>query len=504
MSATASGALLLDNLQVIGQTILLRSGARLDLTNGTRLNAEGEKGQIQLEAIRPDGDKSWANIAIENSSLNANTITASADQQMRLRDTILNAGFRGNWGVIDLATAPTYEPSTRDESGDEGGISLERSRLAGKRVLIRSGSVEVIDSEIKAPKGKIHLQANRNEMSIIGSTLDVEVDSVEDLAKSVDRWNLSGVTNTTVNTPSIGLFSSGNILINSSTFNSSQRLTSIKAANPKLLRNQIRLTDTSGIVGMDAAHSVTINDSQITADATDNLAGNILIRSQSLEGKGEIAVKNTQISASGGAGSGDIRLVSGGGISIESSRFLAQSHNSPANPSNPVIPDWPFLFTIDSQAPSGGFTGGEISLTNQASDRPLVLLNSVLRAEQSGEQGPLSTQRLINGEESGGLIDIFDRSDVIQSRFTGGIITLSSKGGLTISGPETLISTTSASAEFSTTASMAPSHCAETSTPPETLKAVLSVQARVVARCTSPKLVPSTLSAMLASRFCGA
>ena len=65
-------------------------------------------------------------------------------------------------------------------------------------------------------------------------------------------------------------------------------------------------------------------------------------------------------------------------------------------------------------------------------------------------------------------------------------------------------STTSASAEFSTTASMAPSHCAETSTPPETLKAVLSVQARVVARCTSPKLVPSTLSAMLASRFCGA
>ncbi len=65
-------------------------------------------------------------------------------------------------------------------------------------------------------------------------------------------------------------------------------------------------------------------------------------------------------------------------------------------------------------------------------------------------------------------------------------------------------STTKASAEFRTTASIAPSHCASTSTPPETSKAVRSVQARVAARVGSPKLVPSTLSAMLASRFCGA
>ena len=447
VSAAASGDLSADNLQAMSETILLRAGGRLSVMNGSSLKAEGDNGRIQLEAISPSGQRKLGGVEIENSNLSAETITISADQYIHHRNTATTAGSQGRWGLIDMATAANLKTSNRDESGSEGRILIEGSRLKGQRILARSGSADILMSDIRAPKGKVHIQANRGDITLLGSTLDVEVDSVVDLVKSVDRWNLAGITNTAVNTPSIGLYSSQDILIDSSTLNSSQRLTPIQDWNPTLLRDQIRLTDTSGIVSIDAAHSVSINNSHITANATDNLAGNVLIRAQSVEGQGDLTMNNAQISASGGAGSGDIRLISGGGISLMGSRLLSQSHNSPEDPANPGIADWSFLATNNSQAPNGGFTGGEISLSNQASNRPLLIQNTVLKAEQSGDQGPLSTLSLIGDKESRGLIDIFDRSDLFTSRFTGGIITLSSKGGISISGPETELSTTSASAD---------------------------------------------------------
>ena len=52
-------------------------------------------------------------------------------------------------------------------------------------------------------------------------------------------------------------------------------------------------------------------------------------------------------------------------LMIENSQLIARSPNSPADASNPGEPDWSKLWD------GGNFSGGEITLTNSASQKPI-------------------------------------------------------------------------------------------------------------------------------------
>ncbi|MEB3156154.1 MAG: CHAT domain-containing protein [Cyanobacteriota bacterium] len=411
----------LDNASLDGGALSMAASGDL-WARGLRasgLRASGEGGAIQLAARR---------LEVESSRLSADTIVGRADQAIRLRGVTLQAGDPGRRGLVQLETAPAPEAPDGPGPGISGAIQLTDTRIEGQRVAVRGGTIGLASSRIDAPKGQIHLEAKAGDLEVSASTLDLTARTMADLRAPVNiREDASGAAvDLGFPTPSLGLFSAANIQIRAgSSLIGSQDLSPLLTGHLGWQREDIRLTDTSGIVIVDADFGLTIANSSIAADASHNLAGNVLLRSRSLDGAGTLTVRDASLSASGGAGSGDIRLTSANGLLLERSRLAAQSTRSPEDPGTLI-------------------SGGEITLTNSSGREPIILRQSRVLAEQSGGGGSLPITVLDGSDTALGAMTFQDLYDDNDRDSIGGIITLVSAGGLRLEGPTTRVSVDSA------------------------------------------------------------
>ncbi|MCT0212616.1 CHAT domain-containing protein [Cyanobium sp. ULC084] len=344
-------------------------------------------------------------------------------QQIELNDIQLTSGQPGQRGAIDLQAIDA--------------LQLQRSILEGKQLFLRAGTVSVTEnSRLLAPKGLIRLESldPAQPLSVVNSSLDVGVYTLEDLVSPITSVVFdSGATLIKPDPdPLIGLFSKGDILVDGSSLNASQILTPLMEQNPALPRSAIQLTDTSGTVVLAADGGIEFGSSVARADASHNLAGNVAFQSKGLGG---LNVSNSLLSASGGAGSGDLRLSSTAGIDLINSQLIAESNHFPAGSEGRN--GWETI---------SNFAGGEITLLNSSTDRGIAIRGSTLNAPYHTSAGPLENRTFVNSQENGPIVRFTDRTDGTDNAvdgdtgFTvlGGKIRLISQAGIHVTDRSTL------------------------------------------------------------------
>ncbi|MEB3167300.1 MAG: CHAT domain-containing protein, partial [Synechococcaceae cyanobacterium] len=425
----ANGDLTASQLDAGAETILVEAHGVVRLSDGGALRGIGGMGQVQLDALRPAAGFSQGQLDLQGITIESQTITGRADRVVNLRQATLRAGQPGTRGLVRLETGSAQTPRA-------GTVSIEGSQLEGQWLLVRTGAIELSDSTFQAPKGIIQLEAEGGDIQLKNSQLDVGVHLPLDLRRDVVAKHVIGKTvsiNQEQPDPAIGLFATGHInLRDGSKLLANQDLNAIRRANPGFAEADIRLLDNSGVIIMDAGRSLQMENSRIEADATDNLAGDILLRSQSSDSQDGISLRNAWISASGGAGSGDIRLQSAGGITSDNSHLLALANLRFEDPDQP-----------GQASPNLGFAGGEITLTNSSRERGITILDSQLNAEQSLSEEVVAGYKLTgNGADAGFFFDSNDDNDNFYTPnvYGGGIISILSDAGLQIRGAKTLIS----------------------------------------------------------------
>lgn len=331
-------------------------------------------------------------VAGAGSSLQAGEEVSLQAQRLNLSDLQISTGGPGQRGLVNLRTlTPAGER--------EGGIALADSTLQGHVVQVVGGSVDLTNSAIEAPKGLIRLQSTAPEggIQLSNSHLDLEAHSLAELSAPALRI-LGGATYAI--TPLIHLQASGDLSIrDGSQLNASQDLNVLRQAlasrgEPPLDPAAISLVSTSGNVVLESERAVRIAHSTLRADASDNLSGNIgIVARGAAEG---IQIDASTLSARGGAGSGDIRLSSASGIGIRASQLLTESGRAPS--SDGITPDWENMFP---------FSGGEITLLNTATTRPISLEGSRLEALTHTREGVLMPGSTVP------LDDIYDNADTV-------------------------------------------------------------------------------------------
>ena len=360
--ATVSKATLNDlGLAAPGPVVL--AGGRLQVDRSLLI-------QAPLSALQAEAGAGSSLEAVEEVTLQA--------QRLDLSDLQISAGSPGQRGLVTLRTlTPIGER--------EGGITLSNSTLQGFNVQVIGGSVDLTNSVIEAPKSLIRLQSTAPEggIQLSNSRLDLEAHSLADLSAPALR-TLGAVTYEI--TPLIHLQASGDLVIrDGSQLNASQDLNNNKlrqdlASQGKLPLDPaaISLVSTSGNVVLESERAVRIAHSTLRADASVNLAGNIGIAARgAAEG---IQIDASTLSARGGAGSGDIRLSSAGGIGIRASQLLTESGRAPS--SDGITADWDTWLPLT-------FSGGEITLLNTSTTRPINVENSRLEALTQTREGVL-------------------------------------------------------------------------------------------------------------------
>lgn len=445
MEAGGGGARL-QGSRLHGARMALLSSGGLDLrdgvldagpaagSGGVLLAGRGDAGSARTAPIRLEGMRlkapavvleSAAGLAIGRSSLQAaRSIAARAGGDMALQEVQLAAGRPGARGVVDLASRPAGV-------GRPGGaIRLEQVAIDGQIVRVRSGATTLAGgSVIRAPKGIIHLEASNppaadrawpSGVQVSASTLDVGVHTLPDLRRPTQTAAPStGMVTIVDPTPSIGLFSRADVRITAdSRLLASQIPERLRDPAPDRLA-RVWLNNTTGNVAIDARERVRIADSRIVANASRQLAGNLWIRSQGQGDAPGLLISRSLLSASHGAGSGDLRLGSRGGITVRDSRLQARTDHLPADPRHPDRPDSTSLFI-----------GGELTLTNQSRVRPIRIQDSRLLVQQTGLAGPLP--RLGDGPPN-------EHDDDDLPRKTGGIVSVVSAGGIRLEGADTTI-----------------------------------------------------------------
>jgi len=399
-------------LQTPGPVVL--AGGRLQVDRSLLIQAP----QSALQAVAGAG-----------SSLQAGEEMILQAQRLELSDLQIGAGTPGQPGLVTLRTlTPAGER--------EGGIALTDSTLQGHAVQVIGGSVAITNSAIEAPKGLIRLQSTAPEggIQLSNSRLDLEAHSLADLSASAFR---TLGTATYAITPLIHLQAIGDLVIrDGSQLNASQDLSGLRQAlanqgAPPLDPAAISLVSTSGNVVLESERAVRIDQSRLRADASDNLAGNIGIAAR---GPGEgIQIDASVLSARGGAGSGDIRLSSAGGIGIRASQLLTESGRAPSF--DGITADWVNLFP---------FSGGEITLLNTSTTQPISVEGSRLEALTHTKEGVLqpflfdattgSTFQFNDVHDVGDSISFtFDNNDNPIGVFPQGRLLLVSDGGIRIS-----------------------------------------------------------------------
>jgi CHAT domain-containing protein len=367
-------------LQAPGPLVL--AGGRLQVDRSLVIQAP----QSALQAVAGAG-----------SALQAREEVSLQAQRLDLNDLQISAGSPGQWGLVNLRTlTPAGER--------EGGITLTDTSLQGFNVQVIGGAVTLTNSAIEAPKGLIRLQSTAPEgaIQLSNSRLDLEAHSLVDL--SAPAFRTLGAATYPI-TPLIHLQASGDLSIRAgSLLNASQDLSALRQSlarrgEPPLDQAAIALVSTSGNVVLESERAVRIDRSRLRADASDNLAGNIgIVARGAAEG---IQIDASSLSARGGAGSGDIRLSSAGGIGIRASQLLTESGRAPS--SDGITADW------DNWLPFT-FSGGEITLLNTSASRPISVDGSRLEALTHTREGVL--QPFLFDATTGSNFQFDDRHDV--------------------------------------------------------------------------------------------
>jgi len=370
-------------------------------------------------------------VAGAGSSLQAGEEVTLQAQRLDLSDLQISAGSPGQ---RDWVTLRTLTPAGERE----GGITFANSTLQGLVVQAIGGSIDLSNSVIEAPKGLIRLQSTAPEggIQLSNSRLDLEAHSLADLSAPALR---TGGAATSAITPLIHLQASGDLSIrDGSQLNASQDLNKLRQAlasrgEPPLDSAAISLVSTSGNVVLESERAVRISQSTLSANASDNLSGNIGIVARGAGGG--IQIDASTLSARGGAGSGDIRLSSAAGIGIRSSQLLTETGRAPS--SDGITADW------DTWLPFT-FSGGEITLLNTSTTRPIGVEGSRLVALTHTREGVLNP-RLFDATTGSGvqLDDRYDLGDVMDFTndnhdnpigvFPQGRLMLVSDGGIRIS-----------------------------------------------------------------------
>ena len=370
-------------------------------------------------------------VAGAGSSLQAGEEVSLQAQRLDLSDLQISTGSPGQRGLVTLRSlTPAGER--------EGGITLTNSTLQGFNVQVSGGSVDLTNSAIEASKGLIRLQSTAPEggIQLSNSRLDLEAHSLAEI--SAPAYRPVGVAIYAI-TPLIHLQASGDLSIrDSSQLNASQDLGNLRQAlasrgEPPLDPAAISLVSTSGNVVLESERAVRIDQSRLSADASDNLAGNIAIVARgAAEG---IQIDASTLSARGGGGSGDIRLSSAGGIGISASQLLTESGRAPSF--DGITADW------DTWLPFT-FSGGEITLLNTSTTQPIRVDGSRLEALTHTREGVLqpflfdaaqqTTFQLSDDHDVGDAMGFTtDNSDNPIGVFPQGRLVLVSDGGIRIS-----------------------------------------------------------------------
>jgi CHAT domain-containing protein len=371
-------------------------------------------------------------VAGAGSSLQAGEEVSLQAQRLDLSDLQISTGSPGQRGLVTLRTlTPAGER--------EGGITLTNSTLQGFNVQVSGGSVDLTNSAIEASKGLIRLQSTAPEggIQLSNSRLDLEAHSLAEISAPALR-TLGAATYAI--TPLIHLQANGDLSIrDGSQLNASQDLSVLRQAlasrgEPPLDPAAISLVSTSGNVVLESERAVRIAQSRLSADASDNLAGNIAIVARgAAEG---IQIDASTLSARGGAGSGDIRLSSASGIGIRASQLLTESGRAPS--SDGITADW------DTWLPFT-FSGGEITLLNTSATRPISVEGSRLEALTHTREGVLMPFRF--DATTGSSFQLSDNHDELDAMavfttdnsgnpigvFPQGRLVLVSDGGIQIS-----------------------------------------------------------------------
>ena len=372
-------------------------------------------------------------VAGAGSSLEGGEEVTLQAQHLDLSDLQISAGSPGQRGLVTLRTlTPIGER--------EGGITLTNSTLQGFNVQVIGGSVDLTNSVIEAPKGLIRLQSTAPEggIQLSNSRLDLEAHTLADL--SAPALRILGAA-TYANTPLIHLQASGDLVIrDGSQLTASQDLNIVKlrqdlASQGKLPLDSaaISLVSTSGNVVLESERAVRISASTLSADASDNLSGNIGIVARGADGG--IQIDASTLSAQGGAGSGDIRLSSASGIGIQASQLLTETGRAPS--SDGITADWENLLPFT-------FSGGEITLLNTSTTRPISVEGSRLEALTHTREGVLKPflidattgykDQLSDDHDAGDAMDFTnDNNGNPIGVFPQGRLMLMSDGGIRIS-----------------------------------------------------------------------
>jgi len=393
---------------------------------------EGGRIQVERSLLIQAPETAVRAVAGAGSRLQAGEEVSLRAQRMDLNDLQLGAGVPGQRGLVTLQT---FAPGNQTA----GAIHLGGSSLQGRMVQVFGGSVDLENTTIEAPKGLIRLEstAANGTISLKASRLDLEVHRLADLLAPASQEIFPGVVVT--QTPLIHLRSRADLsLSEGSEIVASQNLAPLREAvasrgEPWPEPKTISLADTSGNVLLDSDRAIRISNAQVRADASGNLAGNVGLVARGSAATDGIHIDTSTLSAQGGAGSGDIRIASAGGINLRNSQLLVESGHAPSLDGT----------TIDFTNLSP-FAGGEITLLNTALDRPISLDNSRLEALTHTEKGPLfgliylpPTDRdplpFLDGHDDGdGVFTLFDNDFNPIGQFPQGRITLVSDGGIQV------------------------------------------------------------------------
>jgi len=393
---------------------------------------EGGRIQVDRSLLIQAPETEMRAVAGAGSTLQAGQEVSLRAQRMDLNDLQLGAGVPGQRGLVTLQTfAPGDQPA--------GAIHLGGSSLQGRMVQVFGGSVDLVNTTIEAPKGLIRLEstAANGAISLKSSRLDLEVHSLADLLAPASQEIIPGVFLS--QTPLIHLRSKADLSVSEgSEILSSQNLAPLREAvgsrgEPWPEPKTIALTNTSGNVLLESDRAIRISNAQVRADASANLAGNIGLVARGSTATDGIHIDTSTLSAQGGAGSGDIRIASAGGINLRNSQLLVESGHAPSLDGT----------TIDFTNLSP-FAGGEITLLNTALDRPISLDNSRLEALTHTEKGPLFGLIYLPPTDRVPLpfFDVHDDGDTVSTlfdndfnpigQFPQGRITLVSDGGIQV------------------------------------------------------------------------
>jgi CHAT domain-containing protein len=329
-------------------------------------------------------DAATGPLTLREAHLHAGQSLRLSGQGFALRDSSLSVGEPGRRGPIELRT--NQDPV----SGNFASGVLERVQLSGNQVNITAGSLRLVDSQIAAPKGWVELQTTNPpgqaaDLTLIGSRIDLNPRDSADLwsPQILRRQQSDGSVQEIRNpAPHIGLFSRGNLQFAGSFLDASLLVPSgAKPAPDTILAS---LPQRAGVIFAEAAGSIWLDKSNLRADASHTLAGYVLMEAgRDLPGalsSGELALRDSKLSTSFGAGGGAIVLQADRGLSVVNSNLEAMNNRQPQ---------------VAGFTPPPGlqpaFVGGQITLYNSSDQRPLLISSSTISANHYTSAGPLAS-----------------------------------------------------------------------------------------------------------------